>query len=77
MRRSVPIRPTPAQSDRPVLTISDMRNDALDRIGDEFQAALDAVWQAQDNDVIPEPKGKLLRAIGAVQDWLNERKGRP
>jgi hypothetical protein len=54
-----------------------MRNDALDRIGDEFQAALDAVWQAQDNDVIPEPKGKLLRAIGAVQDWLNERKGRP
>jgi hypothetical protein len=54
-----------------------MRNDALDRIGDQFQAALDAVWQAQDNNgLIPEPKGKLLRAIGAVQDWLNERKGR-
>ena len=76
MRRSVPIRPTPAQSDRPVLTTSDMRNDALDRIGDQFQVALDAVWQAQDNGLILEPKSKLLRAIGAAQDWLNERKGR-
>jgi hypothetical protein len=53
-----------------------MQNHALDRIGDQFQAALDAVWQAQDNGLIPEPKSKLLRAIGAVQDWLTERKGR-